>query len=69
MLKTMWGETEELMFLFWSALFVNGRVMMWEGGDGWSVEVTRWEGSEVARGEEGSTVVKLERWESGEVRR
>ena len=38
MLKTMWGETEELMFLFWSALFANGRVMMWEGGDGWSVE-------------------------------
>ena len=32
-------------------------------------EVTRWEGSKVARWEEGSKVVKLERWESGEVRR
>ena len=32
-------------------------------------DVTRWEGSEVARWEEGSKVVKLERWESGEVRR
>ena len=29
MLKTMWRETEELMLLFRSALFVNGRVVRW----------------------------------------
>ena len=48
----MWGETEGLMLLFWSALFVGGREVRWE----------RWEGSEVARWErwDGSEV---ERWE------
>ena len=39
MLKTMWGETEGLMSLYWSVLFVVGRV----------VRQGRWEGSEVGR--------------------
>ena len=51
-------ETEDLMLLFWSALFIVGRVV-WEN----------WEGSEVARWEmwESSKVARWERWESGEV--
>ena len=39
MLKTMWGETEGLMLLYWSVLFVVGRV----------VRQGRGEGSEVGR--------------------
>ena len=49
MLKTMWGETEDLLLLSWSVLFVGGRVVRqgkWEGS-----EVARWEGSEVAKWE------------------
>ena len=38
-LKTMWGETEGLMLLYWSVLFVGGRVVRQE----------RCEGSEVGR--------------------
>ena len=30
----MWGETEDLMLLFWSALIVGGRVVRWEGKKG-----------------------------------
>ena len=30
----MLGETEGLMLLFWSALFVGGREVRWEGGKG-----------------------------------
>ena len=37
----MLGGTEGLMLLFWSGLFVGGRLMRWK----------RWEGSEVARWE------------------
>ena len=37
MLKTMWGETEGLMLLSWSVLFVSGRV----------ASQGRWEGSEM----------------------
>ena len=40
MLKTMWGETEGLMLLSWSVLFVSGRV----------VRQGRWEGSELEGG-------------------
>ena len=32
--KTLWGETEGLMLLFLSALFVGGREVRWEGGKG-----------------------------------
>ena len=39
MLKTMWGEREGLMLLYWSVLFVGGKV----------VRQGRWEGSEVRR--------------------
>ena len=58
-----------------NVLILECFICQWEGDDvgrwGWLEcrEVTRWEGSEVARWEEGSKVVKLERWESGEVRR
>ena len=38
--KKMWAETEGLMFLFWSALFVGGRVVRWEG---WGYGMARWE--------------------------
>ena len=41
MLKTMWEETEGLMLLSWSVLFVGRRV----------VRQGRWEGSEVGRWE------------------
>ena len=47
MLKAMWGETEDLMLLFWSVLFVGGRVVRqgrWNGN-----EVGRWEGSELGK--------------------
>ena len=54
MLKTMWGETEGLMLLFWSFLFDGGRVV-WQG---------RWEGSEVGRCEV-SEVGKWGRWHGG----
>ena len=46
----MWGETEGLMLLFWSALFVGGRVVRREG---WGYGMARWEsweGSEVGGG-------------------
>ena len=49
MLKSMWGETERLMLLFWNVLFVGVKVVRqrrWEGS-----EVGRWEGSEVGRRE------------------
>ena len=48
----MWEETEGLLLLFWSALYVDEREVRWE----------RWEGSEAVRWEkwEGSEV---ERWE------
>ena len=49
----MWGETEGLILLYWSVLFVGGRLVrqeIWEGS-----EVGRWEGSEVGR---------WERWEN-----
>ena len=54
MLKTMWGETEGLLLLSWSVLFVGGRV----------VRQRRWEGSEVGRWErwEGSEVGKVGEW-------
>ena len=62
MLKTMWGETEDIMLLSWSFLFVGGGVRQgrWEGSEvgkvaGWE----RWKGSEVARWENG----EAERWE------
>ena len=80
----MWGETEGLMLLFWSALFVGRREVRWER---WEVsEVARWErwegskvekvgnvreGNEVARWErwEGSEVARWGRWKNGEVGR
>ena len=40
MLKTMWGETEGLILLSWSVLFVGGRVVRqgrWEGSEGGKV--------------------------------
>ena len=68
-LKTLWGETEGLMLLYWSVLFVSGRVVRqgrWEGSEvgRWG----RWEGSEVVRWErwKGSEVARWERWENGE---
>ena len=39
MLKTTWGETEGIMLLSWSFLFVGGGV----------VRQGRWEGSEVGK--------------------
>ena len=36
MLKTMWGETEGVIMLYWSVLFVSGRVLRqgkWEGSE------------------------------------
>ena len=47
MLKTMWGETDGLMLLSWSVLFVGRRVVRqgrWEGS-----ELGSWEGSEVGK--------------------
>ena len=41
LLKKMWGETEDIMLLFLSALFLGGRLMKCE----------RWEGSKVANWE------------------
>ena len=50
LLKTMWGETEYLMLLSWSVLFVGGRVVgrrKREGSEvGWW---ERWKGSEVGK--------------------
>ena len=49
----MWGETEGLMLLFWSALFVGGREVRCKGGkvgrvvkwrDGKGGRVMRWKG-------------------------
>ena len=60
MLKTIWGQTEGLMLLSWSVLFLGGRVVRqgrWEGSEMGRWE--RWEGSEVARWENG----EAERWE------
>ena len=54
LLKTMWGDIEGLMLLFWNVLFVGGRVARWEGGKG--ERVMRWEG------EKGGRVV---RWQDG----
>ena len=68
MLKTMWGKAEGLMLLYWSVLFVGGRVVKqgkWEGSEVGRWEVSevgrwgRWESSEVARLENG----EAERWE------
>ena len=55
----MWGETECLMFLSWSVLFVGGRM----------VRKGRWQGSEVGRRErwEVSDVERWGRWEGSEV--
>ena len=50
MLKTMWVETECLMLLSWSVLFVGGRVVRkgrWQGSEVGRWE--RWEGSEVGK--------------------
>ena len=47
LLKTLWGETEELMLLFWGALFVGWRVERWEGWKGG--RVVRWEGGKGGR--------------------
>ena len=51
-IKKMWGETESLMLLFWSTLFVGGRdvrwkrwgIVRWRGGKG--EKVVRWKGGE-----------------------
>ena len=43
----MWGETEGLMLLFWSALFVGGREVRWEGGT--SGMLVRWRGRKDGR--------------------
>ena len=42
----MWGETEGIMLLFWSALFVGGKTTLVGGG-----KVVRWEGGKVGRWE------------------
>ena len=42
LLKTMWGEAEGLMLLFWNALLVDGRVVRWKGG-----RLVRWQGGKV----------------------
>ena len=47
MLKTMWGETEDLMLLFWSFLCDGGRVVRQRRCEG--SEVGRCEGSEVEK--------------------
>ena len=49
----MWEETEGLLLLFWSALYVGEREVRWERWE-------RWEGSEV---------VRWEKWEGSEVER
>ena len=62
MLKTMWGETEGLLLLSWSVLFVDGRVVRqrrWEGSEKGNWE--RWEVSEMGSWE------KRGRWEGSEV--
>ena len=51
----MWRETKDLMLLFWSALFVDGMVMRWQGRKGG--RVVRWQGGE------GERVVRWEMWE------
>ena len=43
----MWGDIEVLMLLFWSVLFIVGRVARWEGGK--SGRVMRWEGEKDGR--------------------
>ena len=47
LLKTIWEETEGLMLLFWSALFVGGREVKWEGGT--SGMLVRWRGRKDGR--------------------
>ena len=47
LLKTIWGETEGLMLLFWSALFVGGREVRWESGT--SGMLVRWRGRKDGR--------------------
>ena len=64
MLKTIWEETEGLMLLFWSVLFVGGKVVRqgrWEGSMVGRWE--KWEDNEVGRWErcEGSEVTRWER--------
>ena len=54
LLKVMWGDTEGLMLLFGSLLFVGERFMRWEGGKGW--RVMRWQGWKC---------VKVVRWQGG----
>ena len=54
----MLGDTEGLMLLFWSALFVGGRAVWWEAG-----RVVRWQGRKGGRvvrwqGEKGGKVVR-----------
>ena len=50
----MWGETEALMLLFWSALFVGGREVRWEDGKGGRL-VRGW----------GGKVGRVVRWKAG----
>ena len=60
MLKAIWGQTEGLMLLSWSVLFLGGRVVRqgrWEGSE--VARWERWEGNEVARWENDGA----ERWE------
>ena len=47
LLKTMWGDTESLILLFWSVFFVGGSVTRWEDGKGGTV--MRWEGKKGGR--------------------
>ena len=45
LLKTMWGETEGFILLFWNALFVSGSMMRWKGWKGGKGgRVVRWVG-------------------------
>ena len=71
-LKTMRGETEDLMLLSWSVLFVSGRVVRKGRGEGSDVgRLKRWEVSEMGRWGrwEDSELAIWERWEGSEVAR
>ena len=71
----MWGETEGLMLLFWSALFVGGReikcerwgVVRWRGGK--SGRVVRWKGGKGEGGWQGGKGRRVIRWEGNEAAR
>ena len=43
----MWRDTEGLILLFWSILFVGERVVRWESGKGG--RVLRWQGGKGGR--------------------